>query len=305
MVLLGRYDEVWEDLEKPLLILTLIGMGMAFLGLGIPVTSVDVDKSVIQSQYEGERGYTRSVAYTLCDHLLGCWPLVFAGGVLGRRHPATRVMSFLIWIGYLTLQVYFTKRAPSARAACYFLSAVIVSVLFVRKQGIQMMLVGILAVSMAGAFLWARPEVALLYERFYQEDTSRIDEAMMMSRCLSREDWIIGTGMGGYFVPEVASMVTVAGKGGEEGKSALHIGLSMPLLKGGLILLVAFCFLMMRALRGAGRRAAWNRYDGITICVLPVFGLFLLTEGFPSYGSPFDALLLGLLLGRARKRAWS
>jgi hypothetical protein len=112
---------------------------------------------------------------------------------------------------------------------------------------------------------------------------------------------MIGRGMGGYFPspPGWKLGTTYVDYRGTKGRLFAHVGLLMPLLKGGIVLMAVYYLFFLRLYLPKG--AQWNDVpvNFAARVVIAVYTLFLLIEGPPTLGDPLACLMVGLCCARA------
>jgi len=127
-------------------------------------------------------------------------------------------------------------------------------------------------------------------------ENERFLEAAMFLRSMEPQEWILGRGFGGYYVPDASSWGVWLDDVQEVGRRQLHVGALMPLLKGGLALSLAYYALLVTALlRGA--RSLAEPFAAAAFFIVLLQALFLLQEGFFMMSVSFDLVMVGLCMG--------
>ena len=294
-LVLGRYDQPWYDMEKPLIILFWIGFAMVLVGLFRPevmISTWGVDVST-----EKDQASSATLGYDV-QFLLSFWPICFALAYFRPRMDKWRILGLGTAVAYLALQIYFLKRAPSARVFAYVITIVFVAaIVHARPVSWTTILLITAFVVIAGTMV----STEALLRRFKEaERTSRFSEAWALLDDLSGAEVLIGRGMGGYFKPPEGwrAGLAVVNKNGEMGRTGVHIGACIPYLKGGLLLFLLNLSFVVPMFRRKGSEWYTDRLNLAAISTLPVWLLFQLTEGSPSLGAPYDAIIFGFACAR-------
>jgi hypothetical protein len=301
-IVAGRYDQFWRDLRVPALWLFWVGFVTVVANLGrstvlIGLEGISEGGIVKETDYRAE---VTSLGYDL-QMYLALWPVSFALAYQSRSKGLGRWLGLATAPAYLALSIIFLKRAPVARAVAYMLAMIVASGVLqgrLRMRTAVLTIVGMLIGCMVvGSFY-----IANLKARYETgERTARVEEAQALLRDIRGLEWIVGKGMGGWFEPPPGwvSGLTYINVKGEKGRTNVHIGLLMPLLKGGLLLMAAYYVFFFRLFWF--KPPGWNMFDlnFAARTVLPVYFVFLLIEGPPSLTDPFAAVLVGLCCGRA------
>jgi len=300
-LLLGRYDQVWKDLEKPLIVLFWICFAVVVIGLFYPLMITEDTLVFLEASTNPRQ---RTVGYSI-QHCLHFWPLLFAMAYLRPRWDRWKVLGLGTMLAYLALAVYFEKRAPMARALAYAaMVLVVVPVLLKRiRLGTGVLLTVVLAMFFAAASFTSR--FGQLVQRYEQRDvtdfwnTPRIQEVRAMFSELTPAEWIVGKGFGGYYtsLPWTTGVSTVTSDG-LRGRLNLHIGVFRPILKGGLLFAAIYFWLFVPMIRHKPRGWYSDRFNTAVMAVLPVYLMFQLIASAPSFTTYVDTALVGMALGR-------
>ncbi len=298
-LILGRYDQVWRDLEIPAVLLFWAGLAVVAVGLSRPNVELSYGGIIMASAVVAvERSSVATLGYDLAP-LLGLAPLLFALAFLRPRWGLLKLLGVAGMVACLGLQVYFQKRAPTARLLAYVaMATVIIPFLSKRlRMGTALLLIGGLA---ALYVLIGQERIGLLRQRYEMRDVSRFEEAQAMLAELSMREYVFGRGLGGYFTPPPGweAGTEPVGRRGEMGNASLHIGMLVPFLKGGVLFcLIYYAFFLPAVYR---KRPGWhqNVYNSAAMLVLPVYWVFLGVEGAPTMANPLDAVLAGLVCAR-------
>ena len=241
---------------------------------------------------------THTLAYEI-SNLLNIWPIVFVVALSRSKKDLWRILGIAAIGAFMAFQIYFQKRAPSARAITYFLMAVLV-------------LRNIPALQHRKILLWAALLLVVvvmnmptegLESRFSQINNLRLIEAKVALNDFDSLEIIAGRGMGGYFLLDEFPGVfveTMVNENGQFGRTKTHMGVVYPIIKGG-ILFLAIHIILVWPFFARSRNKFWrhNKYNSTSLIVLPVYVLFRLIEGPFSTGVVFDGVIFGLCVARA------
>lgn len=306
---LGRYDQAWKDMEKPLAALFIIGLLIV-----VPSTqqahrvveTVDAVGAITitgatAADLAGARGAVASVGYRI-QEAIWMWPLVFALAVVRPRMDKWKVIGIAAAVAMLALEVYFQKRAPFVRTLAYITMAVLVVPMLRRRLQFGTFALSVVVLLGAAVFLVGSDSFNRLLGRFEEArdftQTSRFYEAQAMLRDLGGLELITGRGLGGWWNTPYdwrAGSVTI---GTDRRSYALHVGALVPVLKGGALLAVGLLAIFVPVF--LPKRAGFydDPFNVAAMTVLPVLLLSLSIEGFASTANPFHTLLLGLCAAR-------
>lgn len=242
---------------------------------------------------------TATLAYEISP-ILDFWPFMFLIVLFSERQPFRKFWFYIPIAIYLGFQLFFVKRAPSARVLA-FLVLGISSFWYLkqRRDFIVRMLFG--SVLVIGALVFFTPKN--LVDRFQKEDNSRQSEAFTMLEQFNLAEVIIGKGLGGYYLLEEGAGIVEINSEGELGKHILHIGLFYPYLKGGLLLSILVIAHILRSIYfGMRHFRQLHPYQHMAMIFLFVYSLFRVIEGPFSPGMVFDGFLFGCSLGLLNQR---
>lgn len=298
-MVLGSNPLVWRKLYKPLVILYYIFFFIVYLG-----------KDFLRLHYL-EGGYSmdsfdsrlavKTLAYELSP-VLEFWPIIFTLSFFVKKDKLFKILGFLSLFFFLGLQVYFLKRAPSARAVAQLL--LVVALYYKIKpssfQIKRIVTVAILVIS--GYFIFSSLlPIDNLTKRFDEEDNSRQNEAQIMLSQLNPHEMIIGRGLGGYFYisDNDGTGIIPVNDLKHLGKAALHIGFFFIILKGG-ILYIALIVWLIFPMFTKWQNKLWlsNPYNFAATVSLLTYLAFRFIEGGYTTGAIFQAFLFGFCIGR-------
>ena len=296
-LILGQYDQLWEDIEKPLVILFWIGFAIVIVGLFRPTVEFVRGGADIGEIQAGGRGLVGTLGYDT-KALLSFWPICFMLAYFRPNIDKWKILGISTAMAYLILQILFLKRAPSVRVLTYFIMVVLISrpLAGYTKNGttILLLLGGVIIV-----IAFANTEVLL--QRFKEaENITRFREAGAMLQDIKGLDVFIGRGMGGSYIPPEGwkAGTLIINKYGEMGNISAHIGVLVLYLKGGLLLIFLHLLLVVPLFRRKGRAWYNNRANLAAISILPIWLLFRLIEGYASLSVPYEAMVFAFTSAR-------
>jgi len=243
-----------------------------------------------------DRSQTATMAYEISP-ILDFWPIVFVLSYLKSKKDIWKILGISSFIIYTGLQIYFLKRAPSVRALSYFLLITILANYVYKKKNLPQVI--FIFVLMIISFSLISVEGLLV--RFESDDMARIMEAKIMLLQMSPIDYVIGKGLGGYFLVNdlYAPGTLIVNSRGQTGKTIMHIGMFYPLLKGGVMFIIAHAVLVFPVFKRLGDTKWLKDPHNITaVTVLMVYAVFRFIEGPFSTGAVFDGMIFGLCSGR-------
>jgi hypothetical protein len=310
---LGSMPRVLADLDRPLLVLFALGLAVNALGM------TEMTRVVTEVQADDRAGIA-IVGYRT-QGALAFWPLLFLTARL-RGRAAQVLVCAGVWF-VLAQQLLFQKRSPTFRIAL-FLAVFFVALPLVlrnRDAGIERRVrrsfaaTGAVAVAIAlGLAPWLfQGQVRGLWDRISGQrysggaagmltwENERFYEARMFFATLEPQDWAVGRGFGGYFVPDDPEWGVWLEDVGEYGRRQLHVGGLMPFFKGGLVLALTYYSGLALAL-ARGRRALGEPFAAAAFFVVLLHAVFLLQEGWFVMSMSFDLAMVGLCMGHLSSR---
>jgi len=215
----------------------------------------------------------------------------------------------LVSLGVLFIYLYFGRRGISVRACMEVLCAAVI---------VPMIVGSTQRVYRSTAFIGGFVVVLLLYFPFYtllERYTGRyglVDtliignerwlEAKLLWEELSWSELIVGRGFGGSFLVDQSDVFSTDEiSGGSFGKIGAHLGLALPVLKGGFVFALIY---FLPGLKLAGGLRTMRNLDPITIScavAVPIWFATQFNEGALSYSTPWVGFGIGLLLSRAER----
>lgn len=240
------------------------------------------------------------------------WPILLLTVRYWRSRRAA-FTAYVVSIFALAMQIAFQKRLETATALAYFFTFLFVLPSFatrwetaveqsaVRRARGRFLLLALVVVIGAVVIL---PDVvanqtAALLNRYTEEDTSRIDEAVGMLNYLTPAEWLFGRGMGGYF-QYTDDRIGAWGEYLEDvrvvGRRQVHAGVLWPMFKGGLILVVIYYAGIALALRVAKKRAKDLFLVSAVTIIIVITAQSLQGVMFAMTGV-YNTIILGMSLG--------
>jgi hypothetical protein len=216
-----------------------------------------------------------------------------------RKEMKWKTLSFLPVIIYVLFQLFFLKRAPTARAFGFVALAASMQIFSNKLFRASTIFRILFAVLLMGLVIANLPEE--LVDRFKTEDTARQEESADALRSFNPLEHIFGRGLGGWYELSDGPGVIENFFGPEKksGKSTTHIGIVYVYLKGGLILFILILLhVLILILRGFFRFKKFGKLEQMSWIYLVIYSIFRLIEGPMSSGAIFDACLFGLAIGR-------
>ncbi len=303
-VILGSIPEFWDDIFPALLLVTAIGVVVNILGFQ------NFNDLIMQFGVHG-RFFGEVTAYETRT-ALHFWPLLLLTvGRWQRRFPIFLV--YAITTISLAMQILFQKRLETVVALAFIgIFGFIVPHFATHWETVDdsrtarrlrnrfLILVFVMSV---GALLVA-PEIvtgqtSAWLRRYEQRDTSRINEAIGMLDYMQDYEYLIGRGMGGYF--EYTDEYGVWGEymvdAGVIGRRQLHMGVFMPLFKGGMILMLLYYTLVWLTLRSA-RKYTRDLLSLACFSIIVVMTLQSLQGAMMVMVASYNIIMMGLCFGR-------
>lgn len=292
--LLGRFDKFWRWIIPPVLLLTAVSIVGA---VRFTDTQVLTDRSILVNQvgsfFEGSLTLAPLLAIITATERSNRWnfPLL------------------VVSLGAFFVYLYFGRRGISVRAAAEIFCAAAVIPLLVRNDNRLIRNVAILGAFAVALLAYFPFEVLITrylgrygFVDTVTSDNARWAEALLLWQELNWWETIVGRGLGGTFLVdriEVFSFDEI--DSGSFGKIGTHLGLALPVLKGGILFAIVY---FLPALRLTGALPWFRRLDPITqgcAVAAPIWLAAQLIEGAISYSSPWVGLGVGLLISRAER----
>ena len=295
-LVLGRYDQVWRDLEKPLLVYFWIGLVLVLIGLGRSGTVAwqeAIGFTVTERVGERLTRETNTLAYDI-RYVLKFWPVLFALSYFQRRW---NLMGLGTVICVLALQVAsFKFRSMVAYGLLQVLMVIVVVPVLQKKVKLGTALSVLLGLGIGYLAVSGTSDYRELMLRFAagQRWEGRLREVRAMLGELNVAEYLVGRGLGGHYHSPPrwgAGRRTLKGR---YVTGAVHMGVFWLLLRGGLILIFVFgSFVYPMLLK---KPPGWyeNRYNVVAMAVLPVSILFVFMVPFPTHLAYLGAVAIGL-----------
>lgn len=304
--ILGSIPQFWKDIYR-----TFIGLILVALGLNLAALS-DITALITADGLRSRSG-VESISYEI-QNVLHLWPYFL---FTARFHK--RFFVYIIFLGVVFIfiqQLLYQKRIGTAEVIIYLTIFFVIAPRYTLQWSkswhllpepfLRTSFLIICSVGLAFALLLApqiiNAQTSALIERFNTSDTARIDEAAHMLSSLNGVEYLIGRGMGGYFGRDGTHLKKIPfvflTDVGVIGRRELHVGALMPMLKGGLLLMVVY-YLGIAAVLWTWKQ---NKEDPLSfaayIFVLVSF-IYSLQGGMFILGDSYHLVLLGLGIGRS------
>lgn len=291
--ILGTSDELWRRTERWLLLGFWIGVVMVALTLDVKGSKLD-DTPIVEGY---ELANVDFLAYRLSATMSYC-PVLFAMAIQRRKWNIWRLLGVGSIFVYLVVEIYFQKRAPTARLLTYIAMAFLVTSA-VRKRVSPALVIATLVGCAVVYQVTASSVLPQLANKYQTEDTSRFEEGLSLIEQFDPQEFVVGRGMGGTYVPPVGWRAgLVEDDSGRLVRDLTHIGILTPVLKGGLLFLALYLSLAGPLLARKAREWRSNPINLAALMVLPVVLVFLLIEGPPSLQNFYDAAIYGMACAR-------
>lgn len=303
---IGRYDQVWEDILKPMLVMFWIGVLLIVFGLSRRGSHDWSDMSLALGWTEGAAGGSRFVNSLGFDlrHMLYFWVPLFSMSAFGRLKGFWKLAGLTTPVAVFAIgAILFEFRSELIlTATTLFMVLAVIPMLRKRlqlKQGLLIMGVALVAF----AVIWSKGEMAGLMERFESKgmSDSRTYESQGMLMDLSSYEYVVGRGMGGWYRPPAgwtAGVEAIRGTS-EAGRYQVHIGIMLTVLKGGLLLFVLYLMLIVRTLWPRGAQWYENPYNASAIVITVVYLVRQMMVPMPGINTFLWLAAIGLSCGRA------
>ena len=290
---LGRRDEVWEDVRPIVMVLSGVSIGSAIVFMDGHVL---VDRGILND----EIGSHFETGLVLA-------PLFCITAFFDRK--VWRYYVFMaLSAGCFFVYIYFGRRGVSTRCAAELLIATILLPLLVgrfRRAFVGSMLVVGVAIALVSYFPFYT-----IVDRFLGSsgllstvttENGRWEEGRIMFDEFVPAELLMGRGIGGAFAINQSGWL-VADKIDEtrSGRFVVHAGAFYPFLKGGMLFWFVYFLPIFTLFVGAFR---WRQLDPITIGTLGasiVFFGFQFVEGAPTYMAPWVSCGIGMIMSRAQ-----
>ena len=296
-LILGRYDQIWELMYKPMLILFWFAVVLILFGLmmsGKNYWYTGEFGAVSFKPYFASR-FRWSVAYDLRP-LLKFWPILFALSYTQAKWNLWKLIGLGTFLADILLNgIIFKFRSMVLIDLLQIAMVVLVVPLTQKKLKIGMVYLALTILSLTFFAVQGTEAYESLMSRFYYSDMYdyRIRELKKMVTSLNPANFIVGKGMGGTYHPPLdvhgGRLVTFPG---------VHIGIFTPLLKGGVFFLILYLSFFCRMFIHKSSKWFQNKFNIVALSVLPVFFLSQLIIPMPGMESIFSVILMGLTCSR-------
>jgi len=302
-VILGSIHKLWQSIFTILLVITVMGFVVNLLGLQ--------NINLLLENNTSDRIARDLLAYK-SRAAIDIWPILLLTIYIWKSRGVAMLIFTMAFFA-LILQILFQKRLPVAEViAFYFIF--FLSISRNRKQqitssqgkmgkGLKLNLVLILIPLGIITILFLGPsfegQLTGLVNRYSIGDESRIGEAVAMVTSLQDWEVLTGRGMGGYFeYTDKSGYVwgSYIDNAKVIGKTTLHVGILMPMLKGGVYLMIVFYAGFILVFQKLSLYT-FDYFSFAAIAYVTVKLFVFLQGGFLIMASVFDVILVGLCLG--------
>jgi hypothetical protein len=296
-LILGRYDEVWDLLAKPMMVYFFLGLVLVIMGLSRPGSSTwggaggfAVSQEFGSSaEVESDVRSIRTLAYDIRG-LLDFWPVLFAVAFLAGGSKLWRLAGLVTPVICLGLQFLVFKFRSGLLAVAAQVFVIVFFVPMLRRKLNLGAAAVVIVVGLSGlAYFMTTEGYRQTMERFGESDSwgFRLAEFEVVRGEISNGlSLLIGKGLAGWY-PSPSSHLMYW-------RAETHMGFIQPLLKGGLMFFVLFTTLLLRILLPKPRGWYKNPYNAAGFSVLLVVILLLIANPFPGVLSHLQAVILGL-----------
>jgi hypothetical protein len=285
---LSLNQAIWNAYKKHIFLIFLLISLIIYKGLDQTreyIDEIDVAQSVLEEA-------TASLGYELIS-LLDFWPFIFAL-LFFRGGYVNKVLAIIPFIIYISLQLYFLKRAPTVRAFIQVFFFFWIASIKNNKLKSTVYFVPIIAIGLI-LFYLVIPEQ--LVERFSSDDGSRPDELINMFSQMNPVELVFGKGLGGEYISD-NGIYDYLSPDAREMRTTVHIGAAYPILKGGLLLFsLIFSHLIILLIKSFKHVRAFSDKEIASFGFLVIFLVFRFVEGPMNSTSIFNAIMFGMSIG--------
>jgi hypothetical protein len=215
MLLLGRRDEVWEAIRKPIVILFYISLVLVFLMSQVPAAILSSEGFVAGKSLQAPRALD-TVAYFIRS-IVDMGPLLFAWGMASTRKDIWRILMIGGLAAYVAVEVLLFEFRGGAVAAVFIVLVYIAISPLARMRIPVGPIIGVCFMAGIGFVIASQTKgFNELIERFHESGgffDARIDEAGSFFRDMGPIDFEIGRGFAGtYTGPAWAPMPEYNGR---------------------------------------------------------------------------------------------
>lgn len=294
--ILGRYDQAWKDIEKPLILLFWISVVLMAVGLTRAGTHEWEQATGAFSFGGGATGGDKrawnTAAYDMRP-LMQSWALVFAMSFFREKKDIWKILGLCAPIANLLFQIFAFRFRSEVAMVCLQIGIVIVVVPFFQRK-LKLGTAFLMVLLLGGLFLASRGTEGfqILKERVEGETDlwgGRLAEFRAFKDDQGPVEWFIGKGMGGGYVAPVGWSAGTHWQGDTLLRDSFHIGFFEPLLKGGVAFVGLYFLFFLRMLRPKPPGWYTNRFNVVAISIVP---MFLLSQVIVPPPSAVEFLLL-------------
>ncbi len=315
-ILLGSSKVFWKHFINVHFIFFPIALLINMRATGIiDHKSLDIDSL---ADYDGKRRIVRALLSYKTENSISMWPFLL---LISRSFNFRRVLIVVAGVSFVFfLQILFQKRAPFLRVLFYLTAfSFILPWLYkfkfrkyinnnnrLKLAGLFTVLMTILIYKVPNLPHLIQYNVVALGERYmghrseketykggatavFTKENERIAEVDEMLRSLSGQELILGKGLGGNFYSTVEF---------NDFRAAVHMGIFTFILKGGIVFLLLYYLVVLRALINF-RLFRYDLYDISAFIFIIIANIFLLQESFFRFSANVIMLMIySLCLGR-------
>lgn len=302
--ILGSLPGFFGDFRKSALLVTVFAVIVNVVGFS------DMEE-LLDKQGVGSRSGTESVAYTTYASL-GFWPVLL---LTNHGEPLLRGAVVYGSSAFALLQqIFFQKRLGTVYALfiwfVFFLKGQSVGKPSMKKFSVKSKVIAFMSLILASFLVFAvfpdfvSSQISSLMDRFKNSETNhRFNEFVVMLNQLETAEVFIGKGFGGFYTIQYGNKTL--GEFYEDigfmARRELHIGLAMPILKGGLLFAILVLLFPIKTVftnwrtGGDSVSSVLRTLLVVVLCHSLYGGMFILSE-------PYLAVIFGLAIGRINSR---
>ncbi len=301
-LILGRYDEVWDVLEKPLILFFWLGTLLVLVSLPRPGTlywgsgggfGVTAEYQTSFSGDTAQRSIS-SLGYDIRG-LMALWPLAFTAGAFYPRWGFWKVAGLLAAPVFAVFQIFtFRFRSELGMALALIVAVMLILLVTSGRTRLSTAILMLLAGFVCLGVVYGTTDFSKMVARFGEGDKWAFRKAEWKSLYddTSSIEFLIGKGAGGFYPnPSATERMSYY-------RSETHMGVLFPFLKGGLLFCLIYFGLFFRLF--FRKPPGWyrNRYNLAGFLVAILFGLSQIVIPFPTTQFTFSAVVAGLGLAR-------
>jgi len=299
MLWLGRYDQVWEALRRPIVVIFYTSLVLILLTYRTPAAVLTTEGFVAGKNLDAPRALD-TMAYSI-RNIIDIGPLLFGWGISSKKKDIWRLLMIAALGVYVAIDALLFEFRAAALGAMFVVCVYVAVTPLMRVRIPVGPILGVLALAGIGLVIASQTQsFNNLIRRFEQPGgilDSRFDEARSFFDDMSSVDLAIGRGFAAtYHGPDWAPMSEYNGR---RIWGFIHFGFLGLVLRGGLpLLLLMASFAVPYVLR---KPHGWydNEYNVAAMICVPWLVLNILFNPFDFGPDSFFLLLTwGLCFGR-------